>query len=94
VHVIGTADGRVITGVVADETEAALTIQTINERIVVPLAEVERRMASPVSLMPDGLLQNISTGQVRELLAYLMGPEQVPLPESPPTGTDDTNPKR
>jgi putative membrane-bound dehydrogenase-like protein len=75
-------DGRVITGLVLSETPAALTIQTVTEKIVVPTAEIEQRKLSPVSMMPDGLLQNLSPEQVRQLLSYLMGPAQVPLPKT------------
>jgi hypothetical protein len=35
-------------------------------------------------MMPDGLLQPLETEQVRELIAYLMGPDQVSLPETAP----------
>lgn len=74
------SDGRVITGLVLSETPAALTIQTVTEKIVVPTAEIEERKLSPVSMMPDGLLQNLSPEQVRQLLGYLMGSDQAPLP--------------
>jgi hypothetical protein len=30
--------------------------------------------------MPEGALQTLSTTEVRALFAYLMGPDQVPLP--------------
>lgn len=78
-QVLQTIDGRTITGLVIEESKTAITIQTVNEKIVVPADEIEARKLSPVSMMPDGLLQNLSNDQVRQLLAYLMGPEQVPL---------------
>ena len=31
--------------------------------------------------MPDGLLQNLTPEQVRDLFAYLMSVHQVPLPK-------------
>lgn len=78
-QVLQTIDGRTITGLVVEESKTAITIQTVNEKIVVPAGEIEARKLSPVSMMPDGLLQNLSNDQVRQLLAYLMGPDQVPL---------------
>lgn len=78
-QVLQTIDGRTITGLVVEESKTAITIQTVNEKIVVPADEIEARKLSPVSMTPDGLLQNLSNEQVRQLLAYLMGPEQVPL---------------
>lgn len=84
--VLLTDSGRVITGLVVGESDAALTVQTVNERIVVPKAEIESRQKSPLSLMPDGMLQQLSTAEVRDLMAYLMGDRQVPLPEAPAPG--------
>jgi putative membrane-bound dehydrogenase-like protein len=81
-QVIETSAGRVITGLVVSETKAALTVQTFNEKIVVPVAEIETRSESPLSIMPEAMLQNLSTTEIRNLLAYLMGPTQVPLPET------------
>lgn len=81
-QVIQTVEGRIITGLVVEESKTAVTIQTVNEKIVIPADEVEARKISPVSMMPDGLLQNLSNEQVRQLLAYLMSPEQVPLPKN------------
>ncbi|WP_254510151.1 PVC-type heme-binding CxxCH protein [Anatilimnocola floriformis] len=80
-HVIQTVDGRTITGLIAEESKTALTMQTVNEKIIIPADEIEERKLSPVSMMPDGLLQNLSNDQVRQLLAYLMGPDQAPLPK-------------
>jgi putative heme-binding domain-containing protein len=80
VQIIATSGGRVITGLVVAETKAAVTIQTVNEKVVVPVAEIEQRTLSPLSMMPEGMLQNLSTDEVRALLAYLMGSGQAPLP--------------
>lgn len=81
-EVILTDAGRVVTGLIADESEQALTIQTANERLVVPKTEIERRTLSQVSMMPDGLLQTLSHEQVRDLIGYLTSPKQVELPSS------------
>jgi putative heme-binding domain-containing protein len=80
-QVIATTDGRVVTGLPSAEGERALAVQTATERIVIPLDEIESRRTSDASLMPDGLLQNLSEKEVQDLFAYLMGPEQAPLPE-------------
>jgi hypothetical protein len=44
----------------------------------VPIIEIENRTISPVSMMPEGILDKLSIGQVRDLVAYLAGPVQVP----------------
>lgn len=33
-------------------------------------------------MMPEGLLQALTAEQVRDLIAYLMHPVQVPLPQA------------
>ena len=42
--------------------------------------EVEAIRDTSLSLMPEGLLDPLSPAEVRDLIAYLMGPQQVPLP--------------
>ena len=79
-HLFVTTGGRVITGLLAAENETALTIQTLNERIVLPVEEIEERSLSPVSMMPEGQLQKLSNTEVRDLIAYLGSRGQVPLP--------------
>ncbi|MBS0265438.1 MAG: c-type cytochrome [Planctomycetes bacterium] len=82
-QIIETQAGRVITGLVVAESDAAVTIQTVNEKIVVPASEIATRTTSNVSMMPDGLLQKMTIEQVRDLIAYLSGNEQVPLKDPP-----------
>src|SRR5690606_13283727 len=83
--VILTTDGRVISGLVQKETDSALTVRTINDTVVVPLADIEERSLSEVSMMPERLLDTLSPEDVRNLVAYLGSPTQVPLkgPRSP-----------
>ncbi len=78
--ILATESGRVITGLVLAETDAALTVQTLNEKVVIPKSEILDRAASDVSLMPDGLLNQLSFEQIRDLIGYLRGPEQASLP--------------
>ena len=81
-QVIRTSDGRVITGLVVGENNQAVTIQTVNEKLVVPAKEIEIRTKSPASMMPEGMLDKLSTRQVRDLVGYLRGRTQVALPQS------------
>jgi putative heme-binding domain-containing protein len=73
-------DGRVVTGIVAAETEQKVTVQTATARVMIPKTDVESREPSTQSLMPDGLLQPLTADQVRDLIAYLMADAQVDLP--------------
>ncbi|WP_254053661.1 PVC-type heme-binding CxxCH protein [Singulisphaera sp. GP187] len=78
-HVIATADGRVLTGILRDEDKDALTIVTANETVTVPKAEVEDRRPSEKSMMPDDLFTPLSDHEVRSLVAYLASAAQVPM---------------
>lgn len=77
-QIIETTSGRVITGLVAAENKAAVTIRTLNEKVVIPTSEIETRSSSPVSMMPDGMLQKFSPDDIRDLIGYLSSPVQVP----------------
>jgi putative heme-binding domain-containing protein len=84
VTVLLTKDGRVITGIIKQETDKVVTVQTQNEVIPVPQADIEERRKSPISMMPEGLLEKLSREEVRDLIAYLGSPMQVPLPAKTP----------
>jgi hypothetical protein len=43
------------------------------------------------SLMPDGLLSKLSDDDVRDLVGYLMSPEQVPLPAAADATNDSSS---
>ena len=81
-HIVVTTGGRVITGLVISENEQSLTIQAVNEQLVVPLDEIEDRTLSPLSMMPEGQLQTLSNDEVRDLIAYLGSRIQVSLPSA------------
>ena len=75
-----TKDDRVITGIVTKQDNNAVTIVVPNKTIVVPRSDVKSLTQSEGSLMPEGLLQSLSTDEVRDLLAYLKSAKQVPMP--------------
>lgn len=73
-------DGRVLNGFVSARTARTLTLKTMSESVTVELAEVTSQQDMPHSLMPEGLLESIGVQEQVELLAYLLHPNQVPLP--------------
>lgn len=77
--VVVTKSGRVVTGLAVEKTEKTLTFQTQSDRITVERADIEETTNTLLSLMPEGLFQNLSDEQIRDLTAYLMSTEQVPL---------------
>ena len=83
-HVVATADGRTLTGIIKAEDKDAITLVTANETLVLPLSTVEDRKASEKSMMPDDLWGPLSEREIRSLIAYLASPSQVPLPAADP----------
>lgn len=79
VTVLALEDGRVVQGMLRRETESALTIQTLNDQLVIPIAEIEERTLSPISMMPERQLDSLKQDEVRDLIAYLASPAQVTL---------------
>ncbi len=72
-------DGRVVNGVITEQSERTLTLQTAQEPITLDRRSIDQMQHTRNSLMPDGVLQQLSDEQVRDLLSYLMSPDQVPL---------------
>jgi putative heme-binding domain-containing protein len=69
-----TVTGRIVVGLVKEENDRVLTLQTPTEVVRVPKGDIEERQRQPVSLMPEGLLAPLKNAEVRDLLAYLAGP--------------------
>jgi putative membrane-bound dehydrogenase-like protein len=79
VTVVVTTGGRTLSGIVKKESDAALTLQTANDVVVVPKSEIDSRTATKVSMMPDGAFEQMRIEEVRDLVGYLMGGGQVAL---------------
>jgi putative membrane-bound dehydrogenase-like protein len=75
-------DGRVLGGIIAAQSEKTLTLRLLTEEKVLEKMDIMKQEASPVSMMPERQLLALPPGQVRDLIAYLMHPVQVPLPAS------------
>jgi putative heme-binding domain-containing protein len=78
--VVTLKSGRVLTGIVMEPAEKTLAVRTQTEKIKLDRDEIDRIQPTAQSLMPDGLLAALNDEQVRDLFAYLMGRDQVPLP--------------
>mgnify|MGYP001027665536 CR=1 FL=1 len=71
---VATRDGRVLTGLIASETDQAIVLrQALGKEDVVPRGDVEEVSASKHSLMPDGLEKTIARQEFADLLSYLKG---------------------
>ena len=70
--IVALNDGRIVTGLPVEETAARLVLKTAEgQRITVDPAEIEQKRSSDVSLMPEGLAQQLTDDQIVDLLAFL-----------------------
>lgn len=71
------SDGSIVTGVLVRENASALLIRTgdnPDKPVVVAKARITNRVASPVSLMPEGLIDSLSHDEIANLLAFVSAP--------------------
>ncbi|MFG0332320.1 MAG: c-type cytochrome, partial [Maioricimonas sp. JB049] len=72
-YTLATDDGRVLTGLLDEQDAAGVTLLTAKkQRIRVPRSDIETIRESPVSLMPERLLEAIGPQERRDLFAFLM----------------------
>lgn len=77
---VETDDGRQLSGFIADQDSGVVVLRGVDgKNVVIPRDTIEDMRAAPVSLMPEGLLKELSEEQVRDLFAYVRASQ--PLPE-------------
>ncbi|HZL37572.1 MAG TPA: PVC-type heme-binding CxxCH protein [Tepidisphaeraceae bacterium] len=77
---IDTTDGRTILGIVKKEDDKSVTVVMPNQDLVIPKSEIMQRRLSPLSMMPEGLVDPFPDSDIRDLIAYLRAREQAPMP--------------
>ena len=77
--IVETKDDRTITGVMKEQNERTVTVATQTETLTIPRNEIQTLQEGQLSMMPEGLLTQLSEQDVRDLLFYLRQPGQVPL---------------
>ena len=65
-------DGRLLTGVVTEQNDRTLKLQTKEELLTIDRRTIEESKRTKLSLMPDGLLDPMTPEQKRDLFAFLM----------------------
>ncbi len=81
VTVLKLKDGRTVTGVIPEQNEKVLTLQTPAERLTIQRSDITEQQQLTQSLMPEGLLNALGEENVKHLIAYLMSKGQVALPK-------------
>jgi putative membrane-bound dehydrogenase-like protein len=66
-----TDDGRSINGIIAEETPESLVLRTPDGPVTVPVAAIEERTTSAVSLMPSGILESLPEDEFLALIKFL-----------------------
>lgn len=74
-------DGRVLSGVISEQNDHIITLQTDREPITIDRSEIDELKPTTNSLMPDGILTTFTEDQIRDLIGYLQSTDQVALPE-------------
>jgi putative heme-binding domain-containing protein len=65
------------------KSDRTITLKSPTGTTAIDRNDIDDMQESKLSLMPEGLLESLNERQVRDLIAYLMYPSQVPL-NSPP----------
>lgn len=69
---VALADGRVLSGLVVDDSGATLTLfDSQKQKTVIAKEQIEERRDSETSVMPEGLLDALPEEKVRDLFRYL-----------------------
>lgn len=72
--IVYTIDGRVVSGLVQQSTETAITLVTPTvppKEVVIPHADIDEMVKSGQSLMPERILETLNEREILELFKYL-----------------------
>ena len=73
-YIVETTDGRTLTGILAAETANSITLRRAeNVTDTVLRTHIKRMRSGKVSIMPEGLEQQIDVQGMADLIAYVMG---------------------
>ena len=71
-YVFVKTDGKVVTGFVSRESAREVEVRQLTGLpVVLPKTTIEERVRQKKSMMPDGMVGNLTTGQLADLMAYL-----------------------
>lgn len=71
-YTLATTDGRILTGLIASETESSVTLKRAESATdVVPRLQIDELQSTGLSLMPEGVEKDITPAQLADVIAYL-----------------------
>ena len=66
-------DGRILTGLMDAQGGGSISLKDLaGNRTAVKQGDIEKLEASPISIMPEGLLAGLSDAELKDFFAYLM----------------------
>jgi putative heme-binding domain-containing protein len=75
-YILQMADGRVLTGIIADESGNALTLHLADgRRESIQRSEIEDLRSTGVSLMPEGMQHELNPAELFDLIEYVRSNE-------------------
>ncbi|MEZ6101366.1 MAG: DUF6807 family protein [Pirellulaceae bacterium] len=71
--IVNTNEGRVYSGILSGESDRSITLRIANREmpVVIARSEILSQDIAPVSMMPEGILNNLSEKEVLNLVAFL-----------------------
>ena len=78
-HIVLTDDGRIYSGIPAEENERLLKLRVADREqpVSIPKSQIESREIAAVSMMPEGTTLNLQDSDLIDLIAYLQSLKQV-----------------
>jgi putative heme-binding domain-containing protein len=71
-YVFATTEGKLVTGFVSRESAREVEIRQLTGLpVTLPKTKIEERVRQKTSMMPDGIVGNLNSGQLADLMAYL-----------------------
>ena len=74
-HILATTAGQIYTGILVEKSETQVVLNVFKEGktevVRIPAADVDELVPQKKSLMPDGLLRDLSPQQAADLLVFL-----------------------
>src|SRR5262249_4937063 len=70
--IVSTKAGQIVTGIKVRETKDELVLRDADDKeITIPIKEIDERGNSPKSLMPEGLADPLTRGELLDLVRFL-----------------------
>ena len=70
---VTTRDGRTYAGNIANENDRTLTLRVVGQdAVVLSKSEIQTTDNSELSMMPEGMLDDLETSDILDLFSYLM----------------------